>query len=142
MYFLHFRNAQSPCNEEYKHESAIAHSLARAKHRKMLNDMELNQFSDVSQYYQQNIDRMTKSARYVVFSRKKIFNFPFHYFFFQSATRDAANQFGDDNHLVRNMRQKIAQWKKEQDSLSIRYKYLDHRANRGKRSPNMITVSA
>ena len=71
MYFLHFRNAQSPCNEEYKHESAIAHSLARAKHRKMLNDMELNQFSDVSQYYQQNIDRMTKSARYVVFSRKK-----------------------------------------------------------------------
>ena len=71
MYFLHFRNAQSPCNEEYKHESAIAHSLARAKHRKMLNDMELNQFSDVSQYYQQNIDRMTKSARYVVYSRKK-----------------------------------------------------------------------
>ena len=82
MYFLHFRNAQSPCNEEYKHESAIAHSLARAKHRKMLNDMELNQFSDVSQYYQQNIDRMTKSARYVVFSWKKNFNFPFHYFFF------------------------------------------------------------
>ena len=26
MYFLHFRNAQSPCNEEYKHESAIAHT--------------------------------------------------------------------------------------------------------------------
>ena len=82
MYFLHFRNAQSPCNEEYKHESAIAHSLARAKHRKMLNDMELNQFSDISQYYQQNIDRMTKSARYVVFSQKKDFNFPFHYLFF------------------------------------------------------------
>ena len=101
----------------YKHESAIAHSLARAKHRKMLNDLELNQFSDVSQYYQQNIERMTKAAR------------------------DAAKQFGDDNHLVRNMRQKIAQWKKEQDSLSMRYKYLDQRANRGKRSPNMITVS-
>ena len=83
MYFLHFRNAQSPCNEEYKHESAIAHSLARAKHRKMLNDMELNQFSDVSQYYQQNIDRMTKSARYVcsLFTKKKI-SFPFHYHFF------------------------------------------------------------
>ena len=72
-FFLHFRNAQSPCNTEYQHESAIAHSLARAKHRKMLNDMELNQFSDVSQYYQQNIDRMTKSARYVVFSWKKKF---------------------------------------------------------------------
>ena len=62
----------------YQHESAIAHSLARAKHRKMLNDMELNQFSDVSQYYQQNIDRMTKSAK------------------------DAARQFGDDNHLGTN----------------------------------------
>ena len=96
--FLHFRNAQSPCNTVYKHESAIAHSLARAKHRKMLNDLELNQFSDVSQYYQQNIERMTKAAR------------------------DAAKQFGDDNHLVRNMRQKIAQWRKEQDSLSMRYK--------------------
>ena len=104
--------------------------------------MELNQFSDVSQYYQQNIDRMTKSARYVVFSWKKILISLFTiYFFFQSATRDAAKQFGDDNHLVRNMRQKIAQWKKEQDSLSMRYKYLDQRANRGKRSPNMITVS-
>ena len=50
MYFLHFRNAQSPCNEEYKHESAIAHSLARAKHRKMLNDMELNLMSQDAAY--------------------------------------------------------------------------------------------
>ena len=42
--------------------------------------------------------------------------------------------------LVKNMRQKIAQWRKEQDSLSMRYKYLDQRANRGKRSSSS-TVS-